>query len=145
MLPAELQVGRRAARPRPPAGPRGCRTDGRDGWLLTTGSGLPAGYGKGPRKGVLSIHGPQVRGTRSAIRNAYLSPGDRGRGSGVIGLGRRRAAGGGRRGPRGHSLPPFAGSAPASIAAPPPRITPPRGGGLAEGDGGLSGTAGVTR
>ena len=38
-LPAESQVGRRAVRPAP---------SGADGWLLTTGSGLPASYGEGP-------------------------------------------------------------------------------------------------
>jgi hypothetical protein len=43
-LPAELQVGRRA---RAPSGTVTTAT-GRDGWLLQTGSGLQAGYGKAP-------------------------------------------------------------------------------------------------
>jgi hypothetical protein len=51
-LPAELQVGRRARGPARRACPVRVQ-GGRDRWLLTTESGLPAGYGKGPRTRVL--------------------------------------------------------------------------------------------
>ena len=71
-LPAELQVGRRAARPRPPAGPRGSG-NGRDGWLLTTGSGLPAGYRKGPFGGLSHLLERADRRRGPAPRNVRVS------------------------------------------------------------------------
>src|SRR5687768_1238279 len=86
MLPAELQVGRRAARPRrQPASLPGRGSDRRDGWLLTTGSGLPAGYGKGPREGPSLL-----RRARVAVASEGWPP-------------RVKAARGGRRGSWGEN------------------------------------------
>jgi hypothetical protein len=67
-LPAELQVGRRAEGPRLAGGVARRRAAGRDGWLLTTGSGLQVGYGEPPRMWGFSIHAAARLFSRAAAR-----------------------------------------------------------------------------
>jgi hypothetical protein len=69
-LPAELQVGRRA---KAPFGADRTR-DGRDGWLLKTGSGLQAGYGKGPFGGSSYLGRLQAGGAGPAAAAARGAP-----------------------------------------------------------------------